>query len=125
MDLLTGRRMAANVRIDRHHIFPRSLFPLGIERQCAGVLANIAFVVNDSNKVIADNNPTANLKRIDERVLRSHAIPVEADLWPTDRAHDFWAERRRLLAQAFNEYLTSVLPTRRVHANGSATAATA
>jgi hypothetical protein len=113
--------MAANVRIDRHHIFPRSLFSLGVERQRADVLANIAFVVNDSNKAIADNNPASYLKRIDEKVLRSQAIPVDPELWRIDRASEFWSERKRLLAQAFNDYLTSVLPNRRVHGNGAAT----
>jgi hypothetical protein len=86
-----------------------------VERQRADVLANIAFVVNDSNKAISDNNPSVYLKKIDERVLRSQAIPVDPELWRIDRAADFWAERKRLLAEAFNSYLTSVLPKRRVH----------
>lgn len=125
MDLLTGRRMSSNARIDRHHIFPRSVFPVGSERQRADILANIAFVVNDSNKSISDNNPSVYLKRIDERVLRSQAIPIDPALWSLDRAGEFWTQRKRLLAQAFNDYLTSVLPNRRVHANGAADAANA
>lgn len=117
--------MNSNARIDRHHILPRSLFPIGVERQRAGILASIAFVVNDSNKSISDNNPATYLKRIDERVLRSQAIPLDPALWTIDRASEFWTERKRLLAQAFNDYLTSVLPNRRVHVNDGADAANA
>jgi hypothetical protein len=38
MDFVTGRRISSNARIDRHHIFPRALFPLGADRQRADVL---------------------------------------------------------------------------------------
>jgi hypothetical protein len=65
------------------------------------------------------------LKRIDERVLRSQAIPIDPALWSLNSAREFWKQRRRLLAQAFNDYLTSVLPNRRVHADGAAEAANA
>ena len=107
MDLLTARKMGSNARVDKHHILPRSFFPSGVERRSADILANIAFTVNDSNKSISDNNPAAYLKRIDPKVLRSQAIPVDSELWVIERAPEFWAERRKLLAQAFNEYLLS------------------
>jgi hypothetical protein len=44
-------------------------------------------------------------KTIDSRVLKSQCIPMERDLWTIENAQLFWQERRKLLADSFNEYI--------------------
>jgi hypothetical protein len=39
---------------------------------------------------------------------------VERKLWAIDRAEEFWAARRDLLAEAFNDFLRDSFPTRRL-----------
>lgn len=64
-DLLTGRTIQLRSKIDRHHILPRAFFAIGADRQRADSLANIAFIVNDSNKSISDGNPEHYLASIE------------------------------------------------------------
>jgi hypothetical protein len=111
-DLLHRGRILSRSGIDRHHILPRSLFQAR-ERYRADVLANIAFVVGDSNRSISDSNPATYLASIDKAVLESQAIPTDRSLWDVNRADEFWAQRRRLLANALNDYLKCALPKRR------------
>jgi hypothetical protein len=113
-DLVTRRAIQLRSKVDRHHILPRSLFAAGIERQRADVLANIAFVVADSNQSIGDAQPATYLASIPTEVLESQAIPTERSLWDVNRAREFWAKRQELLARAFNDYLRSALPRRQL-----------
>lgn len=113
-NLITGRKIQTHSTIDRHHILPRSLFPSGISRRQADVLANIAFIVRDANKSISDTNPSVYLPSIPSAVRESQAIPNNPSLWDISRSEDFWAERQKLLADALNHYLTSVFSNRRL-----------
>lgn len=112
-DFLTGRTIQLRSKIDRHHIFPRALFAIGAERQRADCLANIAFIVSDSNKSISDGNPERYLGALEPAVLKSQAIPTDRDLWNVNRSAEFWAKRQELLADAFNDYLKSAFARRR------------
>jgi hypothetical protein len=111
-DLLHRGRILSRSGIDRHHILPRSLFQAP-ERYRADGLANIAFVASDSNRSISDSSPATYLASIDKAVLKSQAIPTDQSLWDVNRADEFWAERRKLLADALNDYLRYALPKRR------------
>jgi hypothetical protein len=112
-DLLTGRTIQLRSKIDRHHILPRAFFAIGSERQRADSLANIAFIVSDSNKSISDGNPEHYLPSIAPAVLKSQAIPTDKGLWSVNRSAEFWAKRQELLADAFNDYLKSAFAERR------------
>lgn len=113
-DLFTGRTIQARSRIDRHHILPRALFQQGFERQRADVLANIAFIMRDTNESINDANPAEYLTAISPKILRSQAIPPNQAHWSVSKAEAFWDERKALLAEAFNAFLKSALPARRL-----------
>jgi hypothetical protein len=110
---LTGRTIQLRSKIDRHHILPRAFFAIGSERQRADSLANIAFIVSDSNKSISDGNPEHYLPSIAPAVLKSQAIPTDKGLWSVNRSAEFWAKRQELLADAFNDYLKSAFAERR------------
>jgi len=113
-DLFTGRTIQARTKIDRHHILPRSLFPQGAEREHADVLANIGFIISDTNKEINDANPTVYLNEIKPDILKRQAIPLDKRLWDIAKAESFWSKRKQLLAEAFNAFLKSAFPTRRL-----------
>jgi hypothetical protein len=84
-DLLTGRTNQFRSKIDRHHILPRALFQVGPERQSADSLANIAFIVSDSNKSIGDGNPERYLASIDTAVLAGIIKVMQLSMLPRVR----------------------------------------
>ena len=113
LDFYSGGRVLLQQAVDRHHILPRAQFPEGA-RLAADNVANIAFIVGDVNKSIGQTGPEVYLKRIGSRVLKSQCIPQDDTLWVIDRAEDFWAARRELLAASFNDFLRDSLPQRRL-----------
>lgn len=113
LDFYTGGKVLLHSAIDRHHILPRAQFPEK-QRSTADTIANIAFINGDVNKSIGQTGPEVYLKRVGQQVLKSQCVPLDSSLWTIDRADDFWAARRELLAQSFNEFLKRKLPKRRV-----------
>lgn len=113
LDFYTGGKVLMQHGVDRHHILPRTQFPEGL-RATADNVANIAFIVGDVNKSIGQTGPEVYLKRIGTRVLKSQCIPLDHRLWKIDSAEEFWAERRELLAESFNDFLRNSLPQRRL-----------
>lgn len=109
-DLINGGSLIAHAGLDRHHIFPRARFN---PRETADTIANIALVPSGTNKALSDQSPDFYLRNADEATLRSQAIPLDRRLWKQDRAEDFWAARRELLANAFDDFLKKVFPNRR------------
>lgn len=114
-DLFSGGRILLQGNVDRHHILPRAQFPER-QRPKADCIANIAFVSGSANRSVGASAPEVYLAELDSQVLDSQCIPTDASLWRIDRAKNFWAARRELLARAFNEYLRAALPNRRVEA---------
>jgi hypothetical protein len=115
LDFYTGAKVLLQHAVDRHHILARGQFAES-SRAVADNVANVAFIVGDVNKSIGQSGPEVYLKRIEPRVLRSQCIPLDQNLWSIDRAAEFWAARRELLAVAFNDFLRESLPTRRLGA---------
>jgi hypothetical protein len=115
LDFFTGGKVLLQDSVDRHHILPRGQFVPKL-RATADNVANIAFVASDVNKSIGQSGPEVYLKRISKRILDSQCVPIDSHLWAIDRAEEFWATRRRLLADSFNEFLKDALPQRRVAA---------
>ncbi len=112
-DLFSGARILLQGNVDRHHILPRAHFAER-QRAKADCVANIAFVSGGANRSVGANAPEVYLAKLDPRVLETQCIPTDANLWRIDRAKDFWAARRELLALAFNDHLRSALPNRRI-----------
>ncbi len=112
-DLFTGAKIMLQPEVDRHHILPKALFPEERKPQ-ADCLANIAFLSGQTNRHISASSPEIYLSRIKPEILQSQCIPTDRDLWSIDRADEFWAERRRLLAEGFNGFLRTALPDRKI-----------
>lgn len=113
LDFYYGTKVLMQQGVDRHHILPRAQFPEQL-RPTADNVANVAFVVGDVNKSIGQTGPEVYLRRIGPRVLKSQCIPLDDNLWGIDRALEFWAARRELLAASFNDFLRHSLPQRRL-----------
>jgi hypothetical protein len=113
LDFYTGAKVLLQNEVDRHHILARAQFPEH-SRAVADNIANIAFIVGDVNKAIGQAGPEVYLKRLGSRVLKSQCIPTDQSLWAIDRADAFWAARRELLADSFNDFVRESLPQRRL-----------
>jgi len=70
--------------------------------------------LSDTNKSINDANPAAYLSGINTNILKSQAVPLKKADWSVSRAEQFWDARKTLLAAAFNAFLRSALPRRRI-----------
>ena len=101
-------------RLELHHIFPKAILydtDPPYERSDVNALANFTFLTKDTNLKVSDKNPEDYLKAYAEkdiRLLTSHWIPIEPELWCVDRYTDFLAARRKLLASAANEFLDTL-----------------
>jgi hypothetical protein len=113
LDFYSGAKVIMQPDVDRHHILPRSQFPIE-DRAAADIVANIAFVVGDVNKSIGQTGPEVYLKRLDSRVLKSQCMPTDSALWSIDQADEFWQQRRELLADSFNAFIKDSFPGRRL-----------
>lgn len=113
LDFFTGARVLLQPAIDRHHILPRGQFELP-DRSQADCVANIAFISGDVNKSIGQTPPSVYLKSVKPRILESQCVPTDHALWSIERAEDFWAARKELLAEAFNDFVRTALPRRQL-----------
>ena len=97
-------------RLELHHIFPKSKlsqhgFTTRAERNS---LANFTFLTKQTNLEISAKDPEIYFEQYEGKhpgVLASHWIPLDRDLWQYKNYPDFLAERRKLLAQAANDFL--------------------
>jgi hypothetical protein len=113
LDFFTGGKVLLQNSVDRHHILARAQFRES-RRPSADNVANIAFITGDVNRSIGQQGPEVYLKRIKPSILESQCVPMNKDLWSVDGAEDFWAARRELLAESFNDFLKVALPQRRI-----------
>jgi hypothetical protein len=112
-DFFTGQTVVMQKDIDRHHILPRRQFPEDI-RATADNVANIAFVSTEVNKAISHSGPEVYLGEIKSEILESQCVPLDPSLWRIRQAEPFFANRRQLLANSFNEYIGRSLPSRKI-----------
>ena len=74
----------------------------------------MAFISGDVNKSIGQTGPEVYLAKVKPHVRESQCIPPDSALWRIDKAEIFWKERRKLLADSFNQYVKAALPERRI-----------
>jgi hypothetical protein len=111
LDFFTGGKVVFSKNVDRHHILARAQFDMP-ERAKSDVVANIAFIAGESNKSLSSMGPEVYLSKLSPKVRESQCIPDDKALWSIDHADEFWAARRELLADAFNDFLKDALEGR-------------
>lgn len=114
----TGLPLKANLlgkinKLQIHHIFPKSrLYEHDFDRAEVNALANFCFLTQDTNLQISNDLPEIYFEEIEQRfpgALASQWIPMDPQLWRMNKYLDFLAERQRLLSEAANSFLNSLL----------------
>lgn len=110
-DAVTGK----NLGEERHHIFPkRVLEKAGFDDTTRiNAVANRALLGQPAPKEHRGTSPAEYLPEVDEHqpsALRAQSVPMDRTLWQPERFLDFVAARRRLLAEAMNEFIAAWLP---------------
>lgn len=108
-----------------HHIFPKALLAqYSYDRASINAIANFTFLTQETNLRISDSDPAVYLSELSSKnpgAVESHWIPMDPQLWTAEYYLEFLAERRRLLADAANGFLNSLLrgtvPETTTHAN--------
>lgn len=106
---LLGKQNALQV----HHIFPKALlYKHGYSKFDVNAIANFCFLTQDTNLDIGAKEPALYFVKIEEHfpgALASQWVPMDCTLWKVERYKDFLVERRKLLAEAANEFLDALL----------------
>lgn len=113
IDFFNHQKVLLQENVDRHHILPRAQFETKV-RSTSDCIANIAFITGDSNKALGPSPAESYLKKVSKKILASQCIPTDESLWHVDRADEFWAARKELVAEAFNDFINEALPNRRI-----------
>lgn len=112
-DFFTGAKILSHGNVDKHHVLPRGQFAEQF-RHRSDNLANIAFISGETNKSLGLTGPEIYMKKIAPKILKSQCIPIDESTWKIDAAQEFWDNRRELLALAFNDFLKTSFPDRRL-----------
>ena len=90
-----------------HHIFPINIIGGMYSRNEINDIANLTLILSSSNERIRES-PKIYLKRIPHELLQAHLIPLNEELWEERRFKDFLEERRKLLVNTINAYLSKL-----------------
>ena len=116
----TGIPLKANLlgkvnRLNVHHIFPKSvLYKAGYSKTQVNAIANFCFLTQETNLDISDTPPERYFLKVERQfpsALASQWIPMDKKLWKLVNYENFLTARRDLLADAANEFLSSLLET--------------
>jgi len=108
----TGRQHS----IQFHHIFPKAVLQkCSYDKSEINEIANMAFITGKTNRRLSSKAPADYLPGIvserGEDALRRQLIPMDRSLWETDNYRNFLAQRRKLLADAINEFIQAAFET--------------
>lgn len=106
---LDGTVSGHGAQLQVHHFFPRALLQKRDDLKSADIntFANYAIISASTNLDVSSEEPASYVDRlkIPESELKKQCIPLDRDLWRMPRYRDFVRERRRLLAEAANDFL--------------------
>ena len=109
---LSASMLGKNSRLHLHHIFPKSLlYKHGYGRHEVNALANFTFLTEETNLKVSNRDPAEYIEEYVTKQLgsiESHWIPMDPQLWNIENYLDFLEARRKLLAQASNDFLNSL-----------------
>jgi hypothetical protein len=107
--------------IPLHYIFPPSL--LGQAHKSTDdshhQVANLIFLATPIDKNISKRPPSANLSNVDEQRLKAQYMPLQRELWEIDHFEECMRQRRTMLADAINQFLSSLTDDKHLWASTS------
>ena len=108
-DELTAHLLGHLSSLQVHHIFPKALlYKHGYSRREVNAIANFTFLTQETNLEVSNKDPAKYLPAYEKQnpgAIASHWIPMDPELWKIENYLEFLAERRKLLAQAANDFL--------------------
>ena len=118
---LYQKQIGQSFGLEIHHVFPQAvLYKSGYDsanpahKRMVNEIANLAFLTKQANLGISAKKPGIYLPKVVDKhpdALRQQAIPHQPALWNVATFPEFLAERRRLLAEAVNTFMDSLLTT--------------
>lgn len=100
--------------IQFHHIFPKAILQAadeGYEKSEINEIANMAFITGRTNQRLSKKAPEIYFPKIiqerGEKALTDQLIPMDRNLWKVENYRDFLIERRRLLTQSINTFISA------------------
>lgn len=109
---LSHHMLGYNSSLELHHIFPKKqLYKAGYKKSEVNAIANFTFLTKETNQIILDKLPESYLPKYaqkDPKLVESHWIPMDKELWKIQNYISFLEERRKLLAKAANDFLTNL-----------------
>lgn len=109
---LSHHMLGYNSSLEIHHIFPKKqLYKAGYKKSEVNAIANFTFLTKDTNLKILEKLPELYLPpyaKKDPKLIESHWIPMDSELWKIENYNLFLDERRKLLAKAANDFLINL-----------------
>ena len=97
-------------KLQFHHIFPKALLKSRYTSREADDIANLAFIGGRTNRQISDKAPIKYfpglIEKAGESAFDAQCIPIAPDLLDIDTYKVFLVERRRLISERLNEFLS-------------------
>jgi hypothetical protein len=94
-----------------HHIFPKAVLKSTATTRETDDIANLAFISGKANRKISAREPAVYFPEVQEangeQPFESQCIPTDPEVLTIERYKAFLAERRRLIAERLNEFLSS------------------
>ena len=113
-DFGTGERLSRNMnqKLHLHHLFPKNFLKHKYNSRAeVNALANYSFLTSSTNLQISDKSPEDYFPEVEGKcpgALESQWVPMDRILWKLENYPDFLTERRKLLAKAANNLLSSL-----------------
>lgn len=118
--LILGDTTGREFKIERHHIFPRSVLTENgwdtgnnhYDKKRVNEIANRIPLTKDGNMNIFNKEPEEYLPKVEKGyrgVLEKALIPMDPDLWKVKNYEEFLTQRRKLIAQGINDFMNNFL----------------
>lgn len=106
--------------INNCYIFPNTLlYKSGkynpdnhLHKKLVTEIANRAFLTDGSDSVLGDVAPIDYLRQVEQKypgALSKQFVPTNQQLWPVEAFEDFLTTRRKLIADAINDYMEKLI----------------
>jgi len=108
--ILSSTNVGPSHQLQFHHIFPQAVLKSVGDYTSYEIndIANIAFLSQRANVSILNSPPKTYLKNVEAERLKAQLIPIDETLWDIDNFRKFLEERRKLLSEAINSYLSDL-----------------
>ncbi len=108
--VLSSTNVGPSHQLQFHHIFPQAVLKSAGDYTSYEIndIANIAFLSQRANVSILNSPPKTYLKNVTAERLKAQLIPMDETLWDIDNFRKFLEERRKLLSEAINSYLSDL-----------------